>query len=152
MAKTKIPSSNPIGLRRNELGEVSGTDNSYGFSRAVRGYDPKEVDEYIDNLLDNYRNAQRVLDQNREEFENERELISCEVDGLKSQKAEFMLEKAIIAAREMNYSVANDFFSRSIDQYENLGHKYDKEIDIRSICPPPSKIEPSISRGCSFEY
>lgn len=89
MAKTKIPSSNPIGLRRNELGEVSGTDNSYGFSRAVRGYDPKEVDEYIDNLLDNYRNAQRVLDQNREEFENERELISCEVDGLKSQKAEW---------------------------------------------------------------
>lgn len=89
MAKTKIPSSNPKGLRRNELGEVSGTDNSYGFSRAVRGYDPKEVDEYIDNLLDNYRNAQRVLDQNREEFENERELISCEVDGLKSQKAEW---------------------------------------------------------------
>lgn len=53
----------------------------------------------------------------------------------KSQKAEFMLEKAIIAAREMNYSVANDFFSRSIDQYENLGHKYDKEIAVirRSI-------------------
>jgi len=89
MAKTKIPSSNPGVLRRNELGEVSGQDNSYGFSRAVRGYDPKEVDEYIDNLLDNYRNAQRVLDQNREEFENERELISCEVDGLKSQKAEW---------------------------------------------------------------
>ena len=29
--------------------------------------------------------------------------------------------------------------------------RYDIDIDIRSICPPPSKIEPSISKGLSLE-
>ena len=107
MAKAKNPSSE--GFRRNELGEVSSQDNSYGFSRTVRGYDPKEVDEYIDNLLDNYRNAQRVLDQNREEFENEKELISCEVNGLKSQKAEW---EAKIAEYQ---AVIDDLSNKMID-------------------------------------
>lgn len=47
-----------------------------------------------------------------------------------SQKAEFLLEKAIILSREKDYSNADECFSQSILMYEKLGHKYDKEIAI----------------------
>ena len=38
-------------MQSNEIGEVAAEENAYGFNHAVRGYDPEEVDDYINNLL-----------------------------------------------------------------------------------------------------
>ncbi len=66
-----------------------------------------------------------------------------------SQKAEFLLEKAIILARDKKFSDAKDCFSQSILMYGNLGHKYDKEIAIIRKCIYLSK---SIDFDTNYDY
>ena len=66
-------------MQSNEIGEVAAEENAYGFNHAVRGYDPEEVDDYINNLFGNYKNTQNVLNKQKEEFETEREMLQCEL-------------------------------------------------------------------------
>ena len=63
-------------MQSNEIGEVAAEENAYGFNHAVRGYDPEEVDDYINNLFGNYKNTQNVLNKQKEEFETEREMLN----------------------------------------------------------------------------
>ena len=69
-------------MQSNEIGEVAAEENAYGFNHAVRGYDPEEVDYYINNLFGNYKNTQNVLNKQKEEFETEREMLQCEINDL----------------------------------------------------------------------
>lgn len=69
-------------MQSNEIGEVAAEENAYGFNHAVRGYDPEEVDDYINNLFGNYKNTQNVLNKQKEEFETEREMLQCEINDL----------------------------------------------------------------------
>ena len=69
-------------MQSNEIGEVAAEENAYGFNDAVRGYDPEEVDDYINNLFGNYKNTQNVLNKQKEEFETEREMLQCEINDL----------------------------------------------------------------------
>ena len=69
-------------MQSNEIGEVAAEENAYGFNHAVRGYDPEEVDDYINNLFGNYKNTQNFLNKQKEEFETEREMLQCEINDL----------------------------------------------------------------------
>ena len=69
-------------MQSNEIGEVAAEENAYGFNHAVRGYDPEEVDDYINNLFGNYKNTQNVVNKQKEEFETEREMLQCEINDL----------------------------------------------------------------------
>ena len=69
-------------MQSNEIGEGAAEENAYGFNHAVRGYDPEEVDDYINNLFGNYKNTQNVLNKQKEEFETEREMLQCEINDL----------------------------------------------------------------------
>ena len=72
-------------MQSNEIGEVAAEENAYGFNHAVRGYDPEEVDDYINNLFGNYKNTQNVLNKQKEEFETEREMLQCEINDLQGK-------------------------------------------------------------------
>lgn len=83
MAKlSRMPRPQTRFMQSNEIGEVAAEENAYGFNHAVRGYDPEEVDDYINNLFGNYKNTQNVLNKQKEEFETEREMLQCEIDDL----------------------------------------------------------------------
>lgn len=82
MSKTKL-------LRSNEDGEMAVQDNAFGFNHVVRGYSPEEVNDYINNLSDSYRNTQTVLNKQREEFEAEKEMLVCEITDMKESRDQY---------------------------------------------------------------
>lgn len=56
---------------------------SIEFDRVLRGYDPKQVDEYIDNLIKSQRNASEVFDSRFNELKNENSMLRYELEAAK---------------------------------------------------------------------
>jgi len=76
-------------LRNNEDGEMAVQDNAFGFNHVLKGYSPEEVNDYINNLSDSYRNTQTVLNKQREEFESEKEMLVCEINDMKESRDQY---------------------------------------------------------------
>lgn len=50
------------------------------FDKVLRGYDPKQVDEYIHNLINIQKNASEVFDQRFDEMKNANAMLRYELD------------------------------------------------------------------------
>lgn len=75
-------SNNDIVNRNQILGD--GTQD-FGFDRVLRGYDVKQVNEYINNLLSANKNAGEIFDERFNEIKNENEMLSCELSQAKGE-------------------------------------------------------------------
>ncbi len=60
----------------------------YDFDKVLRGYDIKQVDTYIDNLLQANKNASEIFDNRFNDLKNENSMLACELGQVKSKLAE----------------------------------------------------------------
>lgn len=67
------------------------------FDKVLRGYDPKQVDEYIANLISVNKNASEMFDNRYEELKNQKEMLEFELNQAKGDVVE--ITKLFEAAR-----------------------------------------------------
>lgn len=56
---------------------------SVDFDKVLRGYDPKQVDEYIENFIKSQRNASEVFDSRYNELKNDNSMLRYELESAK---------------------------------------------------------------------
>ena len=72
-------------VNRNEI--LSG-GKDYGFDKVLRGYDTKQVESYIENLLEANKNASAVFDSRFGDLQNENNMLECELSQVKGELAQ----------------------------------------------------------------
>lgn len=85
--------SNNDVVDRNKILGASSQD--YGFDKVLRGYDVKQVNEYIANLLNTNKNAGELFDQRFEEMKNKNSMLEYELAQTKGEleKVNALMEK-----------------------------------------------------------
>ena len=58
---------------------------SYNFDRVLRGYDPKQVDTFIDSLVTSNKNATGIFDSRFADLKNENSMLTVELDQVKGE-------------------------------------------------------------------
>lgn len=58
------------------------------FDKVLRGYDPKQVDEYINNLRNSDKNASALFDNRLKDLTNEKDMLEVELKDSKSKLEE----------------------------------------------------------------
>ncbi len=72
------------------------------FSRAVRGYNPVEVDEYFDFLIEKYTEAYKAAS----EFEQKLNQVEAKYDELSNEEAS--IRSAILKAQKLGEAIVNN--------------------------------------------
>lgn len=105
-----------------------GTDNEsniVSFKKVMRGYNPAEVNEYIDMLNANLAGAQQVFDEQSTELKDSIAFVSRERDRLKAEKAEIIEKAAAYDRKCLDLKAALDELdslkSRNAQLMENAG-------------------------------
>lgn len=57
----------------------------YGFDKVLRGYDTKQVDEFIENLLASNRGASEIFDRRYSDLKNQNSMLDYELRQTKSE-------------------------------------------------------------------
>ena len=65
-------------IKRQDI--LGSTNKSYSFDRVIRGYDPKQVDEVLDNLQKSNKSATEIFDQRVNDLKNKNEMLTYELD------------------------------------------------------------------------
>ncbi len=66
--------------------KILGKENQdLGFDKVLRGYDPRQVDEYIADLHRANKNASEIFDQRFEDLKNQNSMLSCELSQTKGE-------------------------------------------------------------------
>ena len=71
--------SNTVNKDIVDRSKILGREN-VEFDKVLRGYDPKQVDEYIENLIRIQKNASSVFDQRFDELKNANSMLRYELD------------------------------------------------------------------------
>ena len=71
--------SNTVNKDIVDRSKILGREN-VEFDKVLRGYDPKQVDEYIENLIRIQKNASAVFDQRFDELKNANSMLRYELD------------------------------------------------------------------------
>lgn len=106
--------------RKNVKTNQEDAENIYGFSRSVKGYNAKEVNEFISNLMKNNSNAIKNYESRISEFKDNNEILSCEIEQLKeaSNKHQQNAKSAIAAADETRAKLKA--IQKDIDQVQSI--------------------------------
>lgn len=94
--------SNEVINREEILGR---TAQGLTFDKVLRGYDPKQVDEYISNLHNSNKNASELFDGRLKDLTNEKDMLETELAHAKAEvveaKAEYQrLQSVLEGVRE----------------------------------------------------
>jgi DivIVA domain-containing protein len=84
LVEIKTMGNNEIVNRNAILGDTQ----DFGFDKALRGYDTKQVDEYIENLLAINKNASEMFDQRYDDLKNQNSMLEYELNQAKSELKE----------------------------------------------------------------
>lgn len=74
--------NNDVVDRNKILGSAT---QDFGFDKVLRGYDIKQVNEYISNLLATNKNAGELFDQRFEELKNSKAMLEYELSQSKGE-------------------------------------------------------------------
>lgn len=77
--------SNKDIVNRDQILNSSKEISDFGFDKVLRGYDVKQVNEYINNLLLANKNASELFDNRFEAVKNENSMLSCELSQVKGE-------------------------------------------------------------------
>lgn len=75
--------------RQEILGDSART---YSFDKVIRGYDPKQVDDFINNLVQSNKGATEIFDDRLRDLRNEKEMLEAELSNTKSKLADSQSE------------------------------------------------------------
>lgn len=65
--------------------QIMGADKDYGFDKVLRGYDIKQVEAYIENLLNSTKNASAIFDSRFNDLKNENAMLEYEFSQVKGE-------------------------------------------------------------------
>ncbi len=68
--------------REDILGEAA---KGYSFDKVLRGYDTKQVEDYIDNLVKTNKNASEIFDSRISDMKNQNTMLQYELEQVKSE-------------------------------------------------------------------
>ena len=112
-------------LNREEiLGEAART---YAFDKVLRGYDTKQVDDYINNLVKSNKNASDLFDSRFSDMKNQNTMLSYELEQVKSELETSM--KTINSLRAENDRLAKETAKETVikvDRTEEIKELEDK--------------------------
>ncbi|MBR2134277.1 MAG: DivIVA domain-containing protein [Eubacterium sp.] len=77
--------SNEVNDVLNREAILGSAAKSYNFDKVIRGYDPKQVDTFIDSLVNSNKNASEIFDSRYADLRNENSMLSCELDQVKGE-------------------------------------------------------------------
>ena len=73
---------------REKTRESEDFENEYGFNKSARGYNAKEVNEFIGELNKKNANVVKNYERKIDDMKNANEMLACEVAELKKQLAQ----------------------------------------------------------------
>lgn len=119
-------------IDRGEKAEMVDEENIYDFSKAARGFNPKEVNEFISDLKAKQSNIIRNYESRIDDLKNSNEMLNCEVSELKKVLAQKENnEKMAIAAADSLRSKYTHLQSdmKKVSQLREENDKYAVEVE-----------------------
>ncbi len=104
---------------------------SYSFDKVLRGYDTKQVDDYIDNLVKTNKNASEIFDSRFSDMKNKNTMLQYELEQVKSELETSM--KTINTLRAENDRLAKETAKETIV-------KVDQSAEIKELEEKISKL------------
>ena len=136
--------NNDVVDRNKILGSAT---QDFGFDKVLRGYDIKQVNEYISNLLATNKNAGELFDQRFEELKNSKSMLEYELSQSKGEveKLTKLLEE--IRAQRDTLQAQETSKGSSLDTFGH--HRYCVRYSMAVIVSP--KVVPKILHAPSFK-
>lgn len=106
---------------------------SYAFDKVLRGYDPKQVEDYIDNLVRTNKNATEMFDSRVSDMKNENTMLRYELDQTKAELETAM--KTINSLRNENDRLAKESAKETVvkvDRTEEINELNEKISKLTS--------------------
>lgn len=116
---------------------------SYAFDKVLRGYDTKQVDDYIENLVNTNKNATEMFDSRVSDMKNENTMLRYELDQTKAELETAM--KTINTLRSENDRLAKESAKETIvrvdrtDEINELNEKISKLTSKNRILQDENK-------------
>lgn len=89
-------------VNRREI--LGGEARSYSFDKVLRGYDPKQVDDFINGLVKSNKSASEIFDSRFNDLQNDNSMLSYELEQTKQEVSR--LTNMLSAAKEENEKLA----------------------------------------------
>lgn len=105
----------------------------YGFDKVLRGYDTKQVDDFIENLLASNRGASEIFDRRYSDLKNQNSMLDYELRQTKSELADMtkLFENCRAERDELKHAgisptvqIDNTELEEYKAKYESLVSKY----------------------------
>lgn len=122
--------------------EILGTSKDYGFDRVLRGYDVKQVEDYIEGLHQADKNASAMFDSRLTELKNENSMLECELSQVKNdltQMRALYSECSQERDRLKSEQKAANPSDVKQDEYKELEEKYNKLVSKNRLLAEKNK-------------
>lgn len=122
--------------------EILGNSKDYGFDRVLRGYDVKQVEAYIENLLQADKNATAMFDSRITDLKNENSMLECELLQIKSdlnQMKTLYTQCSQERDKLKSQQKAADTSDVKQDEYNELEEKYNKLVSKNRLLAEKNK-------------
>lgn len=116
------------------------------FSRAVRGYNPAEVDQYFDFLIEKYTEAYKAAS----EFEQKFNQIEAKYAELSSE--EESIRSAILKAQKLGEAIVNNAKNEAAEKEADLVARCDKIIAEARAKVEEEKANIAILRKSAMDF
>lgn len=136
---------NDVVDRNSILGNGS---KNYGFDKVLRGYDTKQVDEFIENLLSSTKGASEIFDQRYSDLKNQNSMLEYELSQAKSELTDMtkLFEKCRDERDELKKSCVSPTVQVNNTELEEYKSKYESLISKYRLLSDENKKLEDINR------
>lgn len=116
----------------------------YGFDKVIRGYDTKQVDEFIENLLASTRGASEIFDRRYSDLKNQNSMLDYELKQTKGELADMtkLFEKCRAERDELRQSGISPTVQVNTAELEQYKEKYESLVSkYRLLSDENKKLE-----------
>lgn len=129
-------------IDRNAILGSGGKD--YGFDKVIRGYDTKQVEEYIDNMLVSHKNASEIFDRRYNDLKDENAMLDYELKKTKGELSDMtkLFEKCRAERDELKQSALAPSSQADTSELEEYKSKYESLVSrYRLLSDDNKKLE-----------
>lgn len=116
------------------------------FSRAVRGYNPVEVDQYFDFLIEKYTEAYKIA------FDLEQKLNKIEAKYSELSNEEESIRSAILKAQKLGEAIVNNAKKDALEKEQDLVKRCDQIIEEAKTQVAEEKEKIALLRRSAMDF
>lgn len=116
----------------------------YGFDKVLRGYDTKQVDEFIENLLASNRGASEIFDRRYSDLKNQKSMLDYELKQTKAELADMkkLFESCRAERDELKQLGTSPVLQGNSQELEEYKEKYESLVSkYRLLSDENKKLE-----------